>query len=162
MRDDGGIGWFEFWRHVWCVTILRLLSHHQRFSTYVHRSQKPRLDGLALAFQNPRSGQSCHEAVNLAQLGLAYLGLAWLGSRPQAGPGTALWNTISHSITYSIYSYDITSVFYHHWVSSLFYSSFSFWLSCHCKIYYQYTRGWQNANAKLWVRHQGLKKRVPC
>jgi hypothetical protein len=26
----------------------------------------------------------------MARLGLAYLGPAWLGSRPQAGPGTAL------------------------------------------------------------------------
>jgi hypothetical protein len=55
---------------------------------YTH--QKPRLDGLALAFQNPRPGHSRHEAVNLAWLGLAYLGPAWLGSWPQAGPGTAL------------------------------------------------------------------------
>ena len=53
-------------------------------------TKKPRLNGLALAFQNPRPGQSRHEAVITARLGLAYLGLAWLGSRPQAGPGTAL------------------------------------------------------------------------
>jgi hypothetical protein len=28
--------------------------------------------------------------MTLAQLGLAYFGLAWLGSRPEAGPSTAL------------------------------------------------------------------------
>ena len=33
---------------------------------------------------------SRHEAVNMARPGLAYLGLAWPGSRPQAGPCTAL------------------------------------------------------------------------
>jgi hypothetical protein len=53
-------------------------------------TEKPRPDGLALAFQGWRPGQSHHEAIIRARLGLAYLGLAWLGSRPQAGPGTAL------------------------------------------------------------------------
>ena len=33
---------------------------------------------------------SRHEAVNMARPGLAYLGSAWPGSRPQAGPCTAL------------------------------------------------------------------------
>jgi len=45
---------------------------------------------LALAFQNPTPGQSCHEAIIMAQPSLAYLGLAWLGSWPQARPDTSL------------------------------------------------------------------------
>jgi hypothetical protein len=36
-------------------------------------TKKPRLNGLALAFQNPRPGQSRHEAVITARLGLARL-----------------------------------------------------------------------------------------
>ena len=47
-------------------------------------------DGLALASHNPRPGQSRQKAVILARLGPAYVGLAWPGSRPEAGPGTAL------------------------------------------------------------------------
>jgi hypothetical protein len=39
----------------------------------------PKSRGLALAFQNPKPGQSRHEAVLTA----------WPGSRPQAGPSTA-------------------------------------------------------------------------
>jgi hypothetical protein len=53
-------------------------------------TEKPRPDGLALAFQNCRPGQSRQKAVILAWLGLAYFGLAWPGSRPEAGPSTAL------------------------------------------------------------------------
>ena len=53
-------------------------------------TEKPRPDGLALAFQECEPGQSRHEAVNTARPGLAYLGPAWPGSRPQAGPCTAL------------------------------------------------------------------------
>jgi len=49
-------------------------------------AKKPRLNGLALAFQQGRPGQSHLEAVITARLGLAYFGRAWLGSRPQAGP----------------------------------------------------------------------------
>ena len=52
--------------------------------------EKPRPDGLALAFQERKPGQSCDEAVNMAWPGLAYLGLAWPGLQPQAGPCTAL------------------------------------------------------------------------
>ena len=58
------------------------------FINYI--TEKPRPDGLALAFQECKPGQSHHEAVIKAWLGLAYLGLAWPGSRPQAGPCTAL------------------------------------------------------------------------
>jgi hypothetical protein len=58
-------------------------------------SQKPRLHGLALAFQQGRPGQSHYEAVIRARLGLAYFGSAWLGSRPQAGPEEHyLWGRI--------------------------------------------------------------------
>ena len=79
-------------------TILRLFSHHQKINTMKqwycsqinYSTKKPWLNSLALAFQNPKPGQSCHKAIITAQLGLAYLGLAWLGSWPQAGPGTAL------------------------------------------------------------------------
>ena len=53
-------------------------------------TKKLQLNSLALAFQNPRPGQSCHEAIIMAWLGLAYLGSAWFSSWPQAGPGTAL------------------------------------------------------------------------
>ena len=61
-------------------------SHAQTFL------RKPWPNGLALAFQDARPGQSPHEAVinNLARLGSAYLGPAWPGSRPQAGPCTSL------------------------------------------------------------------------
>ena len=45
-------------------------------------AEKPQPDGLALAFQGCEPGQSRHEAVIMARLGLAYLG--------PAGPGTAL------------------------------------------------------------------------
>jgi hypothetical protein len=54
------------------------------------KTSKPRPDGLAPAFQIPELGQSHHEAGTLAWLGPAYLGPAWLGSRPEAGPSTAL------------------------------------------------------------------------
>ena len=53
-------------------------------------TEKPRPDSLALAFQKCKPGQSRHEAVNTARLGLAYLGSAWPGLWPQAGPCTAL------------------------------------------------------------------------
>jgi hypothetical protein len=53
-------------------------------------TEKPRLSGLALAFQNLKPGQSHYEAPSTARHGLAYLGPAWPGSRPQAGPCTAL------------------------------------------------------------------------
>jgi hypothetical protein len=49
-------------------------------------SEKPRPDGLALAFQQGKPGQSHHEADITARLGLAYSGPAWLGSRLQARP----------------------------------------------------------------------------
>ena len=39
--------------------------------------EKPRPDGLALAFQERKLGQSHDEAVNMAGPGLAYLGLAY-------------------------------------------------------------------------------------
>ena len=54
-------------------------------------TEKPRPDGLALASQEGKPGQSRRKAVTTAQLGLAYLGSAWLGLRPQAGPCTALF-----------------------------------------------------------------------
>jgi hypothetical protein len=57
---------------------------------YLLLTEKPRPDGLALAFQKCKPGQSRHEAVKKARLGPAYLGSAWPGSRPQAGPCTAL------------------------------------------------------------------------
>ena len=53
-------------------------------------TEKPQPGGLALAFQEGKPGQSHHEAVKMARPGPAYLGLAWPGSRPQAGPCTAL------------------------------------------------------------------------
>ena len=52
-------------------------------------------EGLALALQNSRPGQSPQEATILAQLGLAYLGLAWPGSQPEARPCTSLISIIS-------------------------------------------------------------------
>ena len=54
------------------------------------RGHKPRPDGLALALQDSRPGQSPQEATILARLGLAYLGLAWPSSQPEAGPCTSL------------------------------------------------------------------------
>ncbi|KAG1786260.1 uncharacterized protein HD556DRAFT_1313609 [Suillus plorans] len=48
--------------------------------------QKPRPKPAASAFHNVRPGQSRHQAVTLAQLGLAYSGPAWPGPRPEAGP----------------------------------------------------------------------------
>jgi hypothetical protein len=45
---------------------------------------------LGFGFSNAKPGQSHHEAIFTARLGLAYLGLAWPGSWPQAGPGTSL------------------------------------------------------------------------
>ena len=56
--------------------------------------EKPRPDGLALAFQERKLGQSCDEAVNMAWPGLAYLGLAWpiwawLGLAYSLRPGLA-------------------------------------------------------------------------
>jgi len=54
-------------------------------------SEKPWPDGLALACENHRPGQSHQEAIIIgAWPGSAYLGPAWLGSRPEAGPATAL------------------------------------------------------------------------
>ena len=53
-------------------------------------TKKPWLSGLALAFRNSKLGQSHHEAVFMAWLGLAYLGSAWPGSQLQAGASTAL------------------------------------------------------------------------
>ena len=61
--------------------------------TCILLTEKPRPGGLALAFQEGKPGQSRHEAVKMARPGLAYLGLAWPGSRPQAGPCTALTGT---------------------------------------------------------------------
>ena len=63
--------------------------------TCILLTEKPRPGGLALAFQEGKPGQSRHEAVKMARPGLAYLGLAWPGSRPQAGPCTALPKTAS-------------------------------------------------------------------
>ena len=60
--------------------------------------EKPRPDGLALAFQERKLSQSRDEAVNMAQPGLAYLDLAWPGLRPQAGPCTALDSVASSSM----------------------------------------------------------------
>ena len=60
--------------------------------------QKPRPDGLALAFQERKPGQSRHEAVITARPGLAYFGLAWPGSRPQAGPSTALVEVLGNGL----------------------------------------------------------------
>jgi hypothetical protein len=48
--------------------------------------EKPWPDGLALACQNRRPGQSRQKAVILAWPSSAYLGLAWLGSQPEARP----------------------------------------------------------------------------
>ena len=70
---------------------MKIFSHQ----VLLKPTKKPQLHGLALAFQNPKLGQSHYEAVFAAQLGLAYLGLAWPGSRPQARPGTALFITLS-------------------------------------------------------------------
>ena len=52
-------------------------------------AEKPRLNGLALAFRQSRPGQTHRhgEAVITAWLGLAYFGWAWLGSRFQG------WNS---------------------------------------------------------------------
>jgi hypothetical protein len=55
-----------------------------------HAFRKLRLDGPALALLNPRPCPKPLQASNMARHSLAYLGLAWLGSRPEAGPGTAL------------------------------------------------------------------------
>lgn len=52
--------------------------------------QKPRLDGLALAFEIVGPAKAIVEPSHMAWLGPAYLGPAWLGPRPEAGPGTAL------------------------------------------------------------------------
>ena len=41
-------------------------------------------------FSNLRPSQKPSQAVTLARLGPAYFGSAWLGSRPEAGPSTAL------------------------------------------------------------------------
>jgi hypothetical protein len=57
-----------------CVHVLNLYT------------QKPRPNGLALAFQQGKPGQSQHEALITARLGLAYLGLAPASGRA----GTAL------------------------------------------------------------------------
>ena len=90
--------------------LIKLIYYDQK--KLIHAATKKlRLSGLALAFQNPRPGQSHHEAVFTARLGLAYLGLAWPGSRPQAGPGKALpailrvhWH-LAHKSSTSIWSY---------------------------------------------------------
>ena len=65
-------------------------------------SEKPQPDGLALACQNHRPGQSHHKAINLAWPGLAYLGLAWLGSQPEARLGTALPTVITCQISVKV------------------------------------------------------------
>ena len=71
-------------------------------------TEKPRPDGLALAFQERKPGQSRHEAVNMARPGLAYLGSAWPGSRPQAGPCTALGVTeYTNGMTFTRQVYEI-------------------------------------------------------
>ena len=46
--------------------------HHSRMNYSSNPSKKPWLNGLALAFQNPRPGQSSHEAIILAWLGLTH------------------------------------------------------------------------------------------
>jgi hypothetical protein len=46
-------------------------------------TKKPRLSGLALAFQNPEPGQSRHEVVFTA-----WLGLAWLTASGRANHNT--------------------------------------------------------------------------
>jgi hypothetical protein len=55
---------------------LKLFSHHQKNWSTQRGSSPPKSHGLALAFQNPKPGQSSHEAIFMARLGLAYLGLA--------------------------------------------------------------------------------------
>ena len=52
--------------------------------------QKPRPDGLALAFRLSGQAKSRYRPLLLARLGPAYLGWAWPGSRPKAGPSTPL------------------------------------------------------------------------
>jgi len=73
--------------------LIQVLPYWNYFPTtkqFQSITARPWLSSLALAFQHPKPGQSCHEAISVAQLGLAYLGLAWPGSWPQAGPHTAL------------------------------------------------------------------------
>ena len=56
----------------------------EKFKRYIHvifLTEKPRPDGLALAFQECKPGQSCREAVKLARPIWARLGLAH-GLRP--------------------------------------------------------------------------------
>jgi hypothetical protein len=65
------------------------------FVNYI--TEKPRPDGLALAFQEGKPGQSRHEAVTTARPIWARLGLAYgLRRRSQAGPCTALNRTSKH------------------------------------------------------------------
>jgi hypothetical protein len=54
------------------------------------RTQKPGLDGLALAFKIVSRAKDLVGPSCMARLGPAYSGPAWPGSRPEAGPGTAL------------------------------------------------------------------------
>jgi hypothetical protein len=58
---------------------------------------------LALAFQECKPGQSHHEAVIMAWLGLAYLGPAWPSLQPEAGPSTALDAHISSNSEGSLF-----------------------------------------------------------
>ena len=109
-RELGGQCWGNMW-FVWCQVwqwetdaIMYSFYHieiifpppknskmKQWYCSQINYStKKPWLNSLALAFQKPKPGQSCHKAIITAQLGLAYLGRAWLCSWPQAGPGTAL------------------------------------------------------------------------
>src|SRR5271168_4266507 len=48
---------------------------------------------LGFGFLPFRPSQKPSQAVSLARLGPAYFGSAWPGSRPEAGPSTALFKT---------------------------------------------------------------------
>jgi hypothetical protein len=72
----GDVGGDRWW---WAVADhFKLDDHNVRGQEHVFR--KLWLDGPAPALLNG----------NMARHSPAYLGLAWLGSRPEAGPGTAL------------------------------------------------------------------------
>jgi hypothetical protein len=66
---------------------------------------------LGFGFSNPKPGQSHHEAIFMARLGLAYLGLAWPGSWPQAGPGTSLVSSPWY-VFFSLIIYHFTNEFF--------------------------------------------------
>jgi hypothetical protein len=112
---DGG--WWQLCRlgllmagNAWCISTnfptTRNFQHTLYNKLQSNPTKKLRLNNLALAFQYPRPGQSHHEAILMARLGLAYLGLAWPSSWPQAGPSTPLSLTWVSFFSY-VLSYDI-------------------------------------------------------